>query len=185
MPKKQKKSSVIPEELYEEYFAETEEDDGYISRSEKKRRSTAAQKLGEELIHLPQNLLKGFALPKDIFDAIVVFQNTKSHEGKRRQMQFIGKLMRESDIAPIEEQLRQVQEGRAADAADFHHLEILREDLLSDNPGVFDKFIAEHPTANIQHLRQLIRNARKERAAEKPPKAYRTLFRYLRELDNE
>ena len=171
--------------MNEEYPEYDEEYTEPLSRSEKKRRSTALQRIGEALGKMPVSALKTFNLPDDVYEALVAFSAMRAHEAKRRQMQYIGKLMRDVDYAAIEERLAQIQEGRAAAAADFHHLERMRDRLMNNDSTVFSDILETYPQIDMQHLRQLVRNARKEREKQKPPKAYRVLFRYLRDVDEQ
>ena len=139
------------------------------------------QALGAALAQLPDSQLKKMRLGERLLQAILEAKAIKSHEAKRRQMQYIGRLMREVDAAPIRAQLAEV-EGHSAQANARHRrLEAWRERLVGDD-GALTAFAAEHPGADLQLLRTLIRNARKESAEGKPPRAYRELFRVLKEI---
>lgn len=154
-----------------------------VSRSEMKRRSTARQKIGEELARMPMTAVRSFGLSDEIVRAFEDYHKANRNEARRRQMQFIGKLLREADTAEIEARLNEHRDARALAAADFHHLERMRDALMEEEPGALDEVLAAYPAADMQHLRQLVRNGRKEIAAGKPPRSVRTLFRYLRELE--
>jgi ribosome-associated protein len=104
----------------------------------------------------------------------------RSHEAKRRQMQYIGRLMRDVDPAPLRERLDAITGHSAQAAAQHRRLEAWRERLLADD-GALTAFAAEYPDADIQAIRTLIRNARKEQKEAKPPRAYRELFRLIKE----
>ncbi|SIN70653.1 ribosome biogenesis factor YjgA [Halodesulfovibrio marinisediminis] len=162
---------------------EVEESEEYVSRSEKKRRSTAIQKVGEDLAAFPITAIRSFNLPHDLLQAYEELQNITKHEAKRRQMQYIGKILREIDIEPIRARIEEVQEGKAAQAADFHHLERLRERLIQDDKEALNFVVESYPDVDIQKLRQLIRNTKKEIEKQKPLKSYKLLFRYLRDLE--
>ena len=139
------------------------------------------QALGAALVELPDSQLKKMRLGERLLQAILEAKAIKSHEAKRRQMQYIGRLMREVDAAPIRAQLAEV-EGHSAQANARHRrLETWRERLMGDDDAL-TAFAAEHPGAQLQLLRTLIRNARKESAEGKPPRAYRELFRVLKEI---
>ena len=139
------------------------------------------QALGAALVELPDSQLRKMRLGERLLQAILEAKAIKSHEAKRRQMQYIGRLMREVDAAPIRAQLAEV-EGHSAQANARHRrLEAWRERLVGDD-GALTAFAAEHPGADLQLLRTLIRNARKESAEGKPPRAYRELFRVLKEI---
>lgn len=139
------------------------------------------QALGAALAQLPDSQLKKMRLGERLLQAILEAKAIKSHEARRRQMQYIGRLMREVDAAPIRAQLAEV-EGHSAQANARHRrLEAWRERLVS-NDEALTAFAAEHPGADLQLLRTLIRNARKESGEAKPPRAYRELFRVLKEI---
>ena len=151
------------------------------SKSQRKRESTALQEMGAELAELSTERLKKIVMPDNLREALRAAQRITQHGAKRRQMQLIGKIMRSVDTEPLQAALDEVKGQSAAAVARQHHLERLRERLLAD-----DSFCAEiardFPGADIQHLRQLRRNALKETEQGKPPRAYRELFRQLREL---
>ncbi|MBB3211600.1 ribosome-associated protein [Herbaspirillum sp. Sphag1AN] len=154
------------------------------SKSQLKREMTALQKLGEELVAEPRDRVKRVPMPEDVRDAILECQQIKDHEGRRRQMQYVGKKMRtleEDEIAAIQRTLDSWRGLSKADTASMHALERRREKLLKDD-GALTELLAQHPELDVQHLRTLIRNARKEQAENKPPKAYREIFQILKQL---
>lgn len=151
------------------------------SRSELKRRSKALQGMGERLAKLPAEVLRSMDLPADLRDALLEWQGLKKHEARRRQMQYVGRIMRELDPEPIEQALEAYEREGRVRTEQFHDLEQLREKLLADDAAL-GRLKDEHPEADAQRLNQLIRQARTEQAAGKPPKAYRALFRALRDL---
>ncbi|CAH1747574.1 Putative alpha helix protein [Thauera humireducens] len=160
-----------------------DEEDDFIeppSKSSLKREMHALQDLGEQLVALSPERLKKVPLPDSLYEAIRAAQGFKM-EARRRQMQYIGKLMRKIDPAPIQAQLDIFSGNSAAEVAKMHRLERLREQLLEDDKTLGT--IAETwPEADLQYLRTLRRNALKEREAGKPPKSFREIFRVLREL---
>ena len=104
------------------------------------------------------------------------------HGARRRQLQFIGKLMRDIDPEPIQ-QYFEAQRQKARQQVQIHHdLEHWRDRLIDEGDPAVESFLQEHPQADRQHLRQLVRQAKKEQAQNKPPKSSRALFRYIREL---
>ncbi|MCV2219246.1 ribosome biogenesis factor YjgA [Thauera sp. Sel9] len=150
------------------------------SKSSLKREMHALQALGEQLVALSPERLRKVPLPDTLYEAVRAAQGFKM-EARRRQMQYIGKLMRKIDPAPIQAQLDIFNGNSAAEVAKMHRLERLRERLLEDEQTI--GAIAEiWPDADLQYLRTLRRNALKEREAGKPPKAFREIFRVLREL---
>lgn len=151
------------------------------SKSSRKREMQALQDIGQQLVELSPERLKKVPLPESLYEAVRAAQRFKM-EARRRQLQYIGKLMRNVDTAPILAQLDVFNGNSAAEIAKQHRLERLRADLIEDER--FIGTIAETwPEADLQYLRTLRRNTLKERDAGKPPKAFRELFRVLRDLD--
>jgi ribosome-associated protein len=154
------------------------------SKSEMKRQSNDLQALGHELVDQPRDRVKRVPMPEDVREAILVCQGIKDHEGRRRQLQFVGKKMRTLDDAEIEAIRRTIEGWRGASKADtaaMHALERKREKLLADDKAL-TALMSEYPDLDVQHMRTLIRNARKEQAENKPPKAYREIFQILKSL---
>jgi len=167
-------------------FDDEPEDDGYVSRSQKKRDSTAAQKLGAALTALSVADLEKLAIPTPLVDAILEWKKFPGHEAKRRQMQFIGRLMRDMDIADIEAKLEShLAPGRDETRA-LHAVEGLRDTLVNAEGKELETELAslaeQFPAAPLPRLRHLAVTAKSERAGKKPPKAYRELFRLLRDI---
>ena len=141
------------------------------------------QALGAALAELSESQLKEMRLGEDLLEALLEAKRIRSHEAKRRQMQYIGRLMREVDPAPIRSRLAELEGSSAQATARHRRLETWRERLLGDDEAL-TAFAAEHPGADLQALRTLIRNARKEQKEGKPPRAYRELFRVLKEIES-
>ncbi|WP_407279902.1 ribosome biogenesis factor YjgA [Aromatoleum evansii] len=152
------------------------------SKSQRKRDMHALQDLGEQLVALSLDQLKKVPMPDSLADAVREAKRITSHEGRRRQMQYVGKLMRNVDPAPIQAQLDVFNGISKAEIARQHRLERLRADLIEDEKTL--QAIGEQwPEADFQQLRTLRRNAIKERELNKPPRAFREIFRILRDLD--
>jgi ribosome-associated protein len=154
------------------------------SKTELKRQSDALQALGQELVEAPRDRVKRVPMPDDVKDVILECQNIKNHEGRRRQLQFIGKKMRgltDEEVAVIKRTIEGWKGASKADTAALHALERRRDKLLADDKAL-TALLEEHPQLDVQHLRALIRNARKEQAENKPPKAYREIFQILKDL---
>ncbi|MFC5551693.1 ribosome biogenesis factor YjgA [Massilia aerilata] len=154
------------------------------SKSELKRQSNELQKLGETLIEAPRDRVKRVPMPDEVKDAILMAQTISNHEGRRRQLQFVGKLMRtldEEEVAVIQRTIESWKGASKAETASLHALERRRDKLLADDKAL-TQLLEEHPQLDVQHLRTLIRNARKEQAENKPPKAYREIFQILKDL---
>lgn len=154
------------------------------SKSAVKRAMTELQDLGAELVALSADQLKKVGLPDDLREAVRDAQRFTQHEARRRQLQYIGKLMRSLDPEPIRAVLDEINGVSAAAVARLHALERLRTRFLEDEK-VINEIAAAHPEADLQHLRQLRRNALKEQELGKPPRAFRELFRVLRELNEQ
>ena len=151
------------------------------SKSQLKREMTALQELGEELVGLSRERLAKIDMPERLRDAILDAQRITKHEARRRQMQYIGKIMRDIDAAPLRAAMDEIKGVSEAANIRQHQLERLRTRLMEDE-AVFSEVARDYPGADMQHLRQLRRNAIKEAQQGKPPRAYRELFRELREL---
>lgn len=151
------------------------------SKSQLKRESTALQDMGAELVALSPERLKKIDMPEALRVALRDMQRITQNGAKRRQLQYIGKLMRDVDITPLKAALDEVKGISAAAKAEQNRLETLRTRLLESEDALGD-IARQYPDADIQHLRQLRRNALKEQQLTKPPRAYRELFRVLREL---
>ncbi len=157
------------------------DDETVISKSQRKRESTALQGLGKELFELSREQLKRMDLPESLLSALLEAKRLTSREGLRRQMQYIGKVMRSIETEPIDRQLAVIRGESSVAKAAFHALESWRTRLIEDDTAL-QAWLALHPDSDVQSIRQLIRNARKEAAESKPPKSSRALFKLLREL---
>ncbi len=153
------------------------------SKSQKKRDMTALQDLGQQLVELPADRLAKLEMPDALRIALRDAQRFTKNEARRRQMQYIGKLMRSIDPAPFQAAIDALAGISAIENAKQHRLERLRSQLMEDEAAALAEIAATHAGADLQHLRQLRRNALKERELAKPPRAFREIFRILRELD--
>jgi ribosome-associated protein len=157
------------------------------SKSELKRQSNELQKLGEQLVDAPRDRVKRVPMPDDVRDVILETQTITNHEGRRRALQFVGKKMRtldEEEVAAIQRAIDSWKGASKSETAALHALERRREKLLSDDKAL-TVLLEENPELDVQHLRTLIRNARKEVAESKPPKAYREIFQILKDLSKK
>ncbi|MBA4742169.1 MAG: DUF615 domain-containing protein [Azoarcus sp.] len=157
--------------------------DGPPSKSAKKREMHALQAIGEQLVALSADKLARLEMPDELRAAILDARRFTRHEARRRQMQFIGRLMRGVDPAPLQAALDAFNGVSKEEVARHHRLERLREDFLADEQ-VAGRIVGQWPAADLQHLRSLRRKALREREQDKPPRAYRELFRVLRDLDD-
>lgn len=162
------------------------------SKSQRKRDSHELQRLGQALAELSAERLASVAMPETLRDAIVAFKRTRSHEGRRRQMQYVGRLMRSAPLEPIREAVDAVRLGRAQDALALHRLERWRDELLAGDEAL-TRWAEAFPGSDLQQLRSLVRAARRER--DQPPagapvdrpgvaarrgRAYRELFQFIK-----
>lgn len=152
----------------------------FISKSARKREMTALQKTGEALLALPAKQFAKVPISDLLREALELAATLKNREGKRRQMQYVGKLMRSEDHEKIAEVLASFDENSRTFRLQFQRLEKLRDELIDGNNDVLTNILEQHPELERQHLRQLIRQARKEREQNKGPAASRKLFKYLR-----
>ena len=154
------------------------------SKTKKKQEMHELQALGAALVKLSDAHFGRMALPEELAQAVHEARRIRSHEAKRRQVQLIGRLMRGLDAEPIRAQLAAVEGGSAQERARHQRMEHWRARLMEED-GALTEFAAMHPGADLQNLRALLRNARKEHKEGKPPRAYRELFRALREAAGE
>ncbi len=170
-------------------FSSTEFEQEYErpSKSEMKRQSDALQKMGETLVEAARDRVKRVPMPEDVRDAILECQQITNHEGRRRQMQFVGKKMRtldEAEVAEIQKAIDSWKGASKSETAAMHALERRRDKLLADDKAL-TVLLEENPELDVQQLRTLIRNARKEQAENKPPKAYREIFQILKQVEGK
>lgn len=164
---------------------EREEEAAHVSKSQRKRDMLALQALGESLVKLKAEQLGKIPLPEQLHQAVREAQRIKSHSAHKRQLQYIGRLMRELDASPIREAMETLEARSAQASAQLHHLERWRERLIAEGDAALGELLDEHPGADRQHLRQLIRAAQREQTQNGPHGHARALFRYLRELLTE
>lgn len=153
----------------------------WVSKSEIKRDAEALKKLGEKLVELTQANLDKVPLDETLLDAVNLARRSVK-EARRRQLQFIGKLLRSIEVEPIQEALDKIENKHNQQQAMLHKLEYLRDDLVAQGDDVLSRFFDDYPQADRQNLRNLVRAAKKEKEQNKPPKAYREIFQYLKEL---
>ena len=167
------------------------------SRTDQKRESDGLQDLGKDLLSLRADLFAGLQLPDKLADAMLEAKRITNFEGKRRQMQFVGKLMRKLDAATVEAAraaLAVQHSGSAEEKLNLHMAEQWRDRLIAEDAAQAE-FIAHHPDVDIQQLRALIRQVRKDApgaheaavseskgTAPRKTRAYRELFALVREV---
>ena len=142
------------------------------------------QGLGERLVALDSARLDELALPERLADAIAEARSITRHEARRRQLQFIGKLMRDIDPEPLKVALERWQRGSNAARARFANLEQWRDRLLAD-PEALPRFLDAHPNADPSAMAALVHDARVERSRGSPPRKARALFRTITQIVDE
>ena len=182
MTRNTRNNSQGPHGRFPGAFAPEEDDDQPKSKSQRKRDMTALQDLGAELEALPKDRLARVPMPEALADAVLAARKITSHEGKRRQMQFVGKVMRgldDDEVAAIRAALEGFKVTSKAETARLHLIERWRDLLLADDTQL-TKFLGEHPEVDVQSVRNIIRGARREKELGKPPKYYRELFQVIK-----
>ena len=154
--------------------------DAAPSKTRRKKDMHALQALGEALVGLDPSKLKELELPERLADAIGQARSITKHEARRRQLQYVGRLMRDVDPEPIRAALERMETLPRAERAQFAAAERWRDRLLEEE-GAIAEFIAAHPGANLAELAELVHEARSERASGRPPHKFRALFRRVSE----
>jgi ribosome-associated protein len=156
------------------------------SRTQLKRHAESLQALGAQIAALPADRRAKAPMPEALRDAIETYVRTRSHEGRRRQLQYVGRLMQQADEAALREALAAATIGSARAALELHELERWREALIDDEAAL-GRFIHTHPGTDTQHLASLVRAARRDRVPDaapgvalRQPRSHRELFRYLK-----
>ncbi|CCO25228.1 conserved protein of unknown function [Maridesulfovibrio hydrothermalis AM13 = DSM 14728] len=174
--------TIIKKIMYDNEDLYQEDETGVPSRSQKKREMIALQRLAERLMKLSPELIKKCGLPDYFIEEVLDAKSITAHEGKRRQTQYVGKLMRDLDPQPLLNFLEDIEFGNRTDNARFQSIEKWRDGLVAGDLSILDEIMTAHPQAERQRLAQLARNAKKEKDKNKPPKSARALFKALREL---
>ena len=160
---------------------EDQEEIIWVSKSEIKRDAEDLKQLGEKLVNLTKTNLTKVPLDDSLKDAIELAQRLQK-EARRRQLQYIGKLLRSIDAEPIREALEKIENKHNQQQAMLHKLEILRDELVAKGDAALTDLLNEYPSADRQQLRNLIRAAQKEKEQNKPSKAYREIYQILKTL---
>ena len=157
------------------------EEELQISKTRRKREMQELQDLGEELVALTPDKLAGLDLPTRLLDAVLDARRISKFGALRRQMQYVGRLMRDADAEAIRAQLDVWKGTSISETARLHAIERWRTRLIGDDLAL-GELLGQFPRADAQRLRALIRNVKREAAAKKPPKSFRELFQELREI---
>jgi ribosome-associated protein len=151
------------------------------SKTRRKQQMHDLQALGERLARLGSDQLSRLELPDTLLEALLEAKRMKSREALRRQLQYVGRIMREVDPEPIRAGLEVFDGKSRAQTAWLHLLERWRNRLLTDDDAL-GELLAAYPGADLQRLRTLVRAAHKEQAAGKPPRSFRVIFEELRTI---
>lgn len=160
----------------------TDEETIYVSKTRLKKESLDIQKLGQKLIDLDKHNFNNLELPDNLASAIEEARKMKKDGARKRQVQYIGKLLRKIDIEPIREEFNRIKHNLGKETRELHRLEKWRDRLLDEGDKVLGDLLSEFPQADRQQIRTLIRQANKEKKLNKPPKSARELFQYLKSL---
>lgn len=158
------------------------DDDADISKSQRKRELQALKELGIRLLDFSDDSLRQLDLPEKLLGALLTAKKITSNVARKRQLAYVGKLMKEIDPAPIQAIVQAREHQHLTSTREFHLLEDLREQLLVEGEDALPAVLEHFPRTDRQHLRKLVRQAQSEQASGQPQGAARRLFRYLREL---
>ncbi len=151
------------------------------SKTKIKKQMHDLRDLGKELTELNKDKWRELDLPENLFEALVEYKRITKFGAQKRQLQYIGKLMRDVETEPILAKMDIWSGNSRQHTAWLHQVEAWRDRML-DEPDALTEFLSQHPEADVQRLRTLIRNALKEKELNKPPKSYREIFQLLRDI---
>lgn len=167
------------------HYGDSAEEDERPSKSALKRQSHDLQSLGLEVAELSDARLAATEMPDALREAILEFRRTKSHEGRRRQLQYVGKLMRSADEAVLREAVSAAKLGSAKETLALHETERWRAELIASDEAL-NRWMQDHPDTDSQQLRSLVRQARRDAAGLAPearqPKSHRELFQFIKPI---
>lgn len=162
----------------------TDRDHEAISKSQRKRDLGELKELGLKLLAFSEDSLRRLDLPEPLLEAVLEGKRITSHVARKRQLQYIGKLMKEFDAEPVRAAVAAREHQHDTSTREFHELESLRERLLAEGDAAIPAVLGLYPQSDRQHLRKLVRQARQQQLTGQPAGAARALFRYLRELQD-
>ncbi len=152
------------------------------SKTQLKREADALRKMGKDLITLSGADWKLMQLPEILIEALEEARQIHSNNAQKRHLQYIGKLMRDIDTAPVKLFFNTRQLDKSRQVQQHHAIEKTRDTLISGGEEAVNSYIQVHPAASKKQLNHFVRQANREREAGHPPKSARALFRYLKEL---
>jgi len=163
----------------------TENDTLEISKSQRKRDAHELLDLAKKLISMPESRLKRMPMDDDLREEIEFARSIRAHGARKRQLMTVGKMLRKRDTEELIDAVNGIDQKNRQVNARFHHIEAWRDRLVEGNNQDLSELLEQSPDINVQTLRQLIRNAKKEAKLGKPPAAARKLFKLLRENDEQ
>jgi ribosome-associated protein len=152
------------------------------SKSQRKHDAQAVLDLSKTIVELGDKLFAGLSLPDEIREAAVLAKNIGAYGGRKRQINYLAKLMRKSDLDAIRTQLQAIEHRAQASNRYHQQLEQWRDRLIDEGDGALADLVEHWPNTDRQLVRQLIRNAQRDRDRQAAPKPARALFRYLKTL---
>jgi ribosome-associated protein len=161
----------------------TENETLEISKSQRKREAHQLLDLAKNLIAMPESRLKRLPMEQELRDEVEFARSIKAYGARKRQLMTVGKMLRQRDNEALLEAVNNFDQKNRQANARFHHIEAWRDRLLEGSDQVLSELLEQTPDADVQMLRQLIRNAKNEAKLGKPPSASRKLFKQLREMD--
>ena len=161
----------------------TENDTLEISKSQRKRDAHELLDLAKKLIAMPESRLKRMPMDDDLREEIEFARSIRAHGARKRQLMTVGKMLRKRDTEELIDAVNGIDQKNRQVNARFHHVETWRDRLVEGTDQELSELLEQSPDINVQTLRQLIRNAKKEAQLGKPPAASRKLFKLLREAD--
>ena len=164
------------------FLGVSEMDDHSKSRTQLKKEDKALQKLGESLVALPADQLGAMDMPDELREAIDLARTISSRGARRRQLKYIGKIMREIDCDPIRESLHNIRQGDLESIRAFKQIEYWRDELKAGNQQILEEIVRRCPKADRQRLSRLASSARADGETDGDAKSSRQLFRYLKDI---
>jgi ribosome-associated protein len=154
-----------------------------VSKSQRKRDANVLLDLAKQLISMPETRLKRLPMDQDLRDEVDFARSIRPHGARKRQLMTVGKMLRKRDTEALLDEVNNIDGKNRQQTARHHHVEAWRDKLIAGGDVDLSELLEKNQGANVQILRQLIRNAKKEAQLDKPPAAARKLFKVLREMN--
>ena len=156
-----------------------------VSKSQRKRDANVLLDLAKQLISMPETRLKRLPIDQDLREEVGFARSIRSHGARKRQLMTVGKMLRKRDTEELLDAVNNIDEKNRQETARHHHAEAWRDRLMAGGDQELSELLEQNQGANVQILRQLIRNAKKEAQLNKPPVAARKLFKMLRDMNKQ